>query len=63
MLGWVLRAVREYKCEHDWELLQKTAVYGRVDYATGEVQDTNMPTQFKQLYRCKKCGAKRLYKT
>jgi hypothetical protein len=62
MIGWILRAIREYKCDHDWELLQNTAVYGR-HTMQGDFVPTDVPTQFKKLYRCKKCGAQRLYKT
>lgn len=55
MIGYVLRKVREFKCEHDWELLQKVNKYW--------YEEDKMPYKTTFLYRCKKCGAGRQYDT
>ena len=36
-----------YRCEHDWEVIDKTAVYSK--------PDDKMPYQINYSYRCKKC--------
>lgn len=57
MIGWVLRSVREYKCEHDWELVARGTTYeNNSDKELGK-----LPLENYIIYRCKKCGAKRKY--
>ena len=43
------------RCEHDWELMQRSNIY--------ESPDDNRPCETKWLYRCKRCGKGRAYKS
>jgi len=59
MIGWFLRAIREFKCEHEWKEIRRTATYGRLT-RHGEIESTTQPTKVKTYFFCSKCGGKRV---
>lgn len=59
MIGWILRHVREYKCEHEWSEPHNISVYGDPFRRPDDIVDTRLPTTIKKVYICSKCLAKR----
>ena len=46
-MGWIINRIREWFCEHDWELLNKSYMWE---------EGASKPYGIKWTYRCKKCG-------
>ena len=51
MLRWLINYIRSCFCKHDWELI-----------FYGQVQDGN-GYYWNKIYRCKKCGYSKKYKS
>ena len=61
MIGWILRHVREFKCEHKWGEVHEISTYGRTTIH-GEMEETSRPTAVRKVYICSKCLGKRVVK-
>jgi len=53
MIGWILRRVREYNCDHKWGGPHEIRMYGRL------TRHPEPPTSVRKVYICSKCLAKR----
>lgn len=53
-MRWLINYIRSRFCKHDWELLEKANVY--LDGNNTDIKDYS-----KWIYRCKKCGCKKIY--
>lgn len=50
----LINYIRSCACKHDWELIFNIAVYG---------SDNAIPEYHSKIYRCKKCGMSKKYKS
>lgn len=56
-MRWLINYLRSLWCKHDWELLDKAAVFD------GDSPSYhNRPIYRQYVYRCKKCGYAKKYK-
>jgi hypothetical protein len=51
----IINYIRSCFCKHDWEMIMNTAYYSN--------QDAKIPLCYKKVYRCKKCGYSKRYKS
>lgn len=54
-MRWLINYIRSCFCKHDWELLLVETVY--------ETEINKLPIGKQWIYRCKKCGYVKKYKS
>ncbi len=59
MIGWITKALREMRCEHDWQRLGRGDKYSYFDI--DENSERKIKTGHFEMWRCTKCGAGRNY--
>lgn len=55
-MRWLINYIRSCFCKHDWELIFSTAVYDLCG-------SKEIPDHHVKVYRCKKCGMEKKYKS
>ena len=55
-MRWLINYIRSCFCKHEWELLDRSSVYG-----FGDTRDS-IPMGTQWTYRCEKCGYFQTYK-